>query len=278
MSLTAWGDDQMDMEQFYKWIESAPFDEVQSDMIIQGAAKLSPEERESLVNRMTNSLKNIESIRSRIKEIIRSRQKIEMKVVNLYMFAPDGMTVHAYQVECPVVDLTYDYFNPLIENPPDPSRVITKNEKILYEEGDLFVVRIDGENYLTQIIKSTQFFIKNPDHYLVRQTREDSGVRISDFNQMFRRYQAKEFSQRDYAELNIFVGYSVSSFHGLSSFQDMRLENPLWRLVQPDDTYLSARYERGSMTKEEVIYAIAKRDKCPYGLAQAEVESWGLGE
>jgi prolyl-tRNA editing enzyme YbaK/EbsC (Cys-tRNA(Pro) deacylase) len=50
-----------------------------------------------------------------------------------------------------------------------------------------------------------------------------------DLNQLAVDYHEKKFSKVDYAELNMMLGYSVSGFCDLSSFQDMRITNPLWR-------------------------------------------------
>lgn len=37
-----------------------------------------------------------------------------------------------------------------------------------------------------------------------------------------------KLTQRQYAELNMKLGYSVAGFADLSSFEDMEIENPLW--------------------------------------------------
>ena len=49
-----------------------------------------------------------------------------------------------------------------------------------------------------------------------------------DLNQLAVDYHQKKFSQVDYAELNMMLGYSVSGWCDLSSFQDMKVINPLW--------------------------------------------------
>jgi hypothetical protein len=47
-------------------------------------------------------------------------------------------------------------------------------------------------------------------------------------NELAMRYHRGEFTVRDYAEANIFIGYSVSGFCNLSAFEDMEISNPLW--------------------------------------------------
>lgn len=50
-----------------------------------------------------------------------------------------------------------------------------------------------------------------------------------DLNELARIYHTKKpFSQRDYAEFNMMLGYSVSGWCDLSSFHDMEVVNPLW--------------------------------------------------
>lgn len=50
-----------------------------------------------------------------------------------------------------------------------------------------------------------------------------------DLNHLALAYHQKKFSQRDYAEFNMMLGYSISGFCDLSSFDDMEIINPLWK-------------------------------------------------
>lgn len=43
-------------------------------------------------------------------------------------------------------------------------------------------------------------------------------------------------TQRQYAELNMKLGYSVGGFRDLSSFFDMEIVNPLWPPPNPETT------------------------------------------
>lgn len=99
--------------------------------------------------------------------------------------------------------------------------------------GDIIKVKVGGIEYDTVIDPSgVQRFIEDRGHWLVKQIPKiwDSYLKrdIDDMNVMVRRYHRREFSQRDYAEMNMAVGYSVDGFCDLSYFRDMNVENPLW--------------------------------------------------
>ena len=97
---------------------------------------------------------------------------------------------------------------------------------------------------------------------------------IHDMNTMARRYRNGEFTQKDYAEMNIYTGYSVSGFCELSSFFDMIVENPLWasdtdnEYTNMIDSYLLRRLCHHKMTLSEAIDIIQKRD----GLTKEDAE------
>lgn len=89
--------------------------------------------------------------------------------------------------------------------------------------GDVIVVRVGGVEYETVIDQNgTQRFRANG---LIRCLR-DAGY--TNLNTLAMAYGEKRFTQREYAEFNMALGYSVSGFAELSSFQDMLIENPLW--------------------------------------------------
>lgn len=118
---------------------------------------------------------------------------------------------------------------------------------------------LDGKEYLTYIDENgIQMFPEDPEHFLAKQTSIFGGP--YDLNEMALRYHNGEFSQRDYAEMNMAVGHSVSGFADISDFHDMQLINPLWNVKQPDDTYLSGCLRSGKKTTDEVIGEIMKRD------------------
>jgi hypothetical protein len=94
---------------------------------------------------------------------------------------------------------------------------------VKYKTGDIIKVKVGGVEYDTIIDhNNVQCFKCNSviDYLLMTQ-------RLN-LNQLAMDYQMKKFSQRDYAEFNMMLGYSVSGFRELSSFEDMEIENPLW--------------------------------------------------
>lgn len=85
------------------------------------------------------------------------------------------------------------------------------------------IVKVSGIEYPTVIDEhGIQRFIKNRLFcHLV-----DSGQ--VNLNKLHIDYLHDKFSKREYAEFTMMLGYSVSGFAGLSSFQDMEIKNPLW--------------------------------------------------
>lgn len=67
-------------------------------------------------------------------------------------------------------------------------------------------------------------FVKNPDHYLVkRMSPIFGGEGDEDPNSMAIAYINGEFSLRDYAEMNIAMGYSLDGFEELHNFEDIEV-------------------------------------------------------
>lgn len=101
--------------------------------------------------------------------------------------------------------------------------------------GDRITVLVGGIPYETEINEhGTQRFIIDPDNALVRRLRNRSDGQptraegdIADLNEMAIRYHQGEFTKREYAEMNIALGYSLGGFEELSSFEDMDIDNPL---------------------------------------------------
>ena len=148
-----------------------------------------------------------------------------------------------------------------------------------YKPGDKITVRVGGVDYETVIDSNhVQRFVEKPDHWLVKQIPMvyDTYLKrdIMNMNEMARRYRNNEFSQRDYAEMNMFTGYSVCGFCELSSFYDMIVENPLWasdtdnEYTNMHDSYLLKKLCNNKMTLSEAVDIIQKRD----GLTKAEAE------
>jgi len=148
-----------------------------------------------------------------------------------------------------------------------------------YKPGDKIIIKVGGIEYETVIDDAgTQRFVKNPDHWLVKQIPMiyDTYLKrdIQDMNTMARRYHQGEFSQRDYAEMNMAIGYSVSGFCELSSFHDMIVENPLWasdtdnEYTNMIDSYLLKKLCKHEITLSESIDIIQKRD----GVTRTEAE------
>lgn len=106
--------------------------------------------------------------------------------------------------------------------------------------GDVIPVRVGGVEYRTMISEhGTQRFIENPDDPWVKRLRNNPGGAynpqgdIEDLNAMALLYHRGGLTQREYAEMNMAIGYSVSGFCELGSFDDMDVDNPLWSA--PDD-------------------------------------------
>jgi hypothetical protein len=88
---------------------------------------------------------------------------------------------------------------------------------------NMIKVKVNNKEYDTHIDhKGVQRFIENSVIcYLVAN-------HIVDLNKLCIAYQEGKFSQKDYAEFNMMLGYSVCGFADLPSFEDYKIENPLW--------------------------------------------------
>lgn len=88
---------------------------------------------------------------------------------------------------------------------------------------DFSEVKVNGKSYETYIDgKGIQRFFDNSCiSWLIDE-------KIIDLNRLEIAYQSGKFNKKDYAEVIIKSGYSVSGFISLSSFQDMKIENTLW--------------------------------------------------
>lgn len=87
-------------------------------------------------------------------------------------------------------------------------------------------VRVGGVDYPTIVDEGgVQRFVADP---LLAACFECGAL---DLNKLENAYQlgTSGLTQRQYAELNMKLGYSVCGFMDLSSFQDMEVENPLWK-------------------------------------------------
>jgi len=89
--------------------------------------------------------------------------------------------------------------------------------------GTIIKVRVNGKEYDTVIDENgTQRFIKNN---LIRHLTDSKAV---DLNKLCLDYQRGKFLEQEYAEFNMGLGYSVSGFCEISSFEDGTILNPLW--------------------------------------------------
>lgn len=90
-------------------------------------------------------------------------------------------------------------------------------EKTVYVGGRPYPAREDDKGRLR--------FVRNPDHHLVRRmTPIFNGTGTEDPNTMGLAYARGEFSLRDYAEMNMGMGYSIDGFEDLSSFEDIEVQ------------------------------------------------------
>jgi hypothetical protein len=155
--------------------------------------------------------------------------------------------------------------------------VITKAKQMEYAEGDEIIVTVDGFEYTSQIIKGCQRFVEDPEHHMVRMLVDYGGS--FDPNQMSLKRQRGEFTSREYAEMNIFSGYSVDGFSGLRCAAGMLIINPAWgetdsEYAGMDNRYLIAKVNNQEMTLGELFDTIMKRDD----ITLAEAHHQFLGE
>lgn len=94
-----------------------------------------------------------------------------------------------------------------------------------------FMVKVGGIDYpaYTDINGVTRFKGNSIIEFLFKSGKLD-------LNQLAVDYSNGKFSKRDYAELNMMLGYSVSGFCDLSAFADMEVVTPGWRRVPSDDS------------------------------------------
>jgi len=126
------------------------------------------------------------------------------------------------------------------------------------KNNDEIIVYLDDRPYLTRIIDNIQRFVEYENHFLIEQEKKYG----ENANDTCIRYHRKEFSQRDYAEYNMSIGYSVCGFCDLSNFHDMIFINPLWGEVfsdLPNDYWLMANMDNGKITQSKAIDIIMKR-------------------
>jgi hypothetical protein len=111
---------------------------------------------------------------------------------------------------------------------------LAKIDHTTLKPGDKVDVMVGGVLYPTVLDEDgVQRFVENPDHFLVKRLREYSKGGnpkgdVADLNEMAERYDRQQFSKRDYAEMNMAIGYSVCGFADLSGFQDWEIDNPIW--------------------------------------------------
>ncbi len=101
-----------------------------------------------------------------------------------------------------------------------------QTQKAACKPGDIIVVKVGGKEYETIIDDNgVQRFRENTAlRALVNASRDAGGVSLNELAVMYAR---GGITQRDYAEFNMMLGYSVCGFADLSPFEDMRIENPL---------------------------------------------------
>lgn len=92
-----------------------------------------------------------------------------------------------------------------------------------WKPGDVVTVKVGGKEYETIFDENgVQRFRSNTVIDFLFETRR------LDLNQLEMDYRNGKFDKRDYAEVKMALGYSVSGFADLSAFQDWDIENPVW--------------------------------------------------
>lgn len=100
-----------------------------------------------------------------------------------------------------------------------------------YKSGDIIKVKVGGVEYETYIDPNgvQRFRANSLLNFLFENRKNKNQNSKIDLNEIAILFHTKQpFSQRDYAEFNMMLGYSVCGFAELSSFEDMEIENPLW--------------------------------------------------
>lgn len=91
-----------------------------------------------------------------------------------------------------------------------------------FKPGDKVIVKVGGKKYETCITDdNVQRFKENR---IVSALLDSSDL---DLNKIAIMYQRGMFSQREFAEFNMMLGYSICGFSDLSFFEDMEIENPI---------------------------------------------------
>lgn len=98
---------------------------------------------------------------------------------------------------------------------------------------DTIKVEIGGKKYDTYIDENgVQRFEENP---LLRKLVNLGKISLND---LAVEYEQGEFTQREYLEFYMSIGYSVDGIAELSMFKDLRIKNPIWdKNREPTEDY-----------------------------------------
>ena|SRR3989344_2408868 len=97
------------------------------------------------------------------------------------------------------------------------------NQKTEPKPGDIIIVKVGNKPYETVIDdKGVQRFKVN------KLFRHLNDVMRVDLNKLSIYYQRGLFTQEEYLHFYMGLGYSVSGLSGLSFFEDLGIDNPLW--------------------------------------------------
>jgi hypothetical protein len=89
--------------------------------------------------------------------------------------------------------------------------------------GDKITIKIGDQEIETTVDEyGVQRLPRNP----IYDGMIDKG--LVDLNEMVRSYRAGRIKFEDYLEFYLNIGYSVSGFADLSSFQHLEIRNPIW--------------------------------------------------
>lgn len=98
-----------------------------------------------------------------------------------------------------------------------------KSKKLDPKPGDIFLVKIGSHRIKTEIDK-------NGVQRLPCNLFYDNLIKhgLLDLNAMARAYHTGKLSFDEYLEFYLNIGYSMSGFAELSSFEHLEIKNPLW--------------------------------------------------
>lgn len=102
---------------------------------------------------------------------------------------------------------------------------------------DIIMVKLNGKDYPTHRVDGVQRFVENPvvsrmvdkmGEAYDRLGTQFSKHRLYGLNEIMSEFHMGRYTVEDMLDFYTQIGYSVSGMLGLSCFEDVTVENPLW--------------------------------------------------